>query len=122
LGKKIDTHLGEQNANESSSLHLLIPPPQSGVVFPPPINSIPYRETDDPKESESINNSTALRDTPTPSSYACKPPPPFPNPLNGKKVQPHFDKIRETFPQVKIKFSLLDTIQQMLPMPIFLEI
>ena len=43
------------------------------------------------------------------------------NRLRNKKNQPHVDKIRETFSQVKINILLLNAIQQMPPYAKFLK-
>ena len=71
------------------------------------------------KGSDSIDDSTSRKDTPTPSSWVSQPPPLFPNQLMGKKAQSHVDKIRETFSQVKMNIRLLDVIQQMPPIRVF---
>ena len=92
--------MGEQNANEFSSPSSSSPSPQSGDVTPTPIDSIPSKMVNDPKESESTNDFTSPRETPTPSSYAFTSPPPFPNQFKMKKAQSHVDKIRKTFSQV----------------------
>jgi len=46
--------------------------------------------------------------------------PPFSDRLK-KKDQAHFEKMRETFSQVKINIPLLDTIQQIPPCARFLK-
>jgi len=78
-----------------------------------PIDSTPSRELDEPKKSESINNSTPPRDAPAPYPCASKTPPPFPNRMKWKKAQSQVYKIRKTFFVIKINVPLLDAIQQM---------
>jgi len=86
LGKRVDTIVGEQNENDfhspSSSLSYL----QCDDMLPSLIVQILSKEADKPKESESIDDSTSPRDSPTPSICVSKPPPLFPNRLKGKKV------------------------------------
>ena len=74
----------EQNENGSPSLLSSSPSPQSCNVVPTSIDSIPSKKVDDPKEGESINDSTPPRDTSTPSSCASKPHHSFPNRLKEK--------------------------------------
>jgi len=121
LGKKFDTHVGEQNENDSPSPSATLPPAQSGDVFPSPLIQIPSNDGDGCKQGESIYDSTYPKDFPTPCPCVIKPSPPFPNLLKGKKVQSHVDKIRKTFSQVKTNIPLLDVIQQMPHMLAFLK-
>jgi len=59
LGKNVNTHVGEKNINESSSPLSSSPSPQSSDMTPTLMDSIPSKEVHDPKESESINDSTS---------------------------------------------------------------
>ena len=77
LGKKVDTHVGEQNKNESPSLSSSLHSPQGYDVLPSPVDLTPSKEVNDLKESESINDSTSPRDASTPSPWDSKPPPSF---------------------------------------------
>ena len=93
-GKKIDTHVGEQNVNKSPFPSSSLPSPQSDDVCLFPM--IP-KDVDDPKESGLIHDSTSPKDSPMPSCSVATLPPSFPNWLKGKKVQSYIDKITETF-------------------------
>ena len=73
--------MGEQDVNESPSLPSSLLSAQSDDACLSPM--IP-KDVDDPKESESINNSTSPKDSPIPSCSVARPPPPFPNRLKGK--------------------------------------
>ena len=90
-------------------------------MFPSLMIQIPSKDVDGPKESKSIHDSAAPKDSPTPSTCVARPPPPFPDRLKGKKVQYCIDRIRETFCQVKVNIPLLDVIQQMPLMLTFLN-
>jgi len=120
-GKKVDSHVVEQNDNDSPSLLSSCPPPRSDDVFPSPIIQISLKDVGRLKERESIYDSTSLKDSLTPLCVA-KPSPSLSNWLKWKKVQSHTNKIRETFSQVKINIHLLDVIQQMPLMLAFLNI
>ena len=102
LGKKVGTHVHEQNKNDPPSPSSSLPSPQSDDVFPSLIIQIPSEDVDEPKEGELIHDFTSPKDSPTPSTCVTRPPSPFPNRLKGKKVQSHVDKIREMFSQIKI--------------------
>jgi len=80
-----------------------------------PMVPIRSMEVDEPKETESVHNSTSLMDSPNPSPCVSKPSPPFPSWLKGKKVQSHVEKIREILSEIKINIPLLDLIQQIPP-------
>jgi len=58
----VDTYVGEQIVNESPSPSSCPPSPQRNDVTPTPIDSIPSKEVDDLKKSESVNDSTLPRD------------------------------------------------------------
>jgi len=112
-GKKVDTHVGEQQANElpspaPSSLSLLCVD-----VNPTTVDALPSKEVDNSKGDEPIDDSMPPTGIPTSSPCDSATPPSFSNRLKGKKSQTHVDKIREIFSQVKINIPLLDVIQQM---------
>jgi len=121
LGKKADTHVGEQDVTDSPFPSSSLPYPQGDEIYPSPMIQILSEDVDGPKESKSVHDSTSPKDPLTPSTGVTRPPPPFPNQLKGKKVQSYVDKIRKTFSQVKINILLLDVIQQMPPYAHFLK-
>jgi len=118
-GKKVDTHVGEPQANELPSPAPSSPTPPCVVVNPTVVDALPPKEVDDSKGDESNDSSTPPKSIPTSSPCVSAPPPPFPNRLKGKKTQTHVDKIREVFSQVKVNIPLLDAIQQMPLTPVF---
>jgi len=106
LGKKIDTHMGEQQALSSLS-------PPCVDVDPTTVDALPSKEVNNSEGDEPIDDSMPSTGIPTLSPCVSAPPHPFSNQLKGKKSQTHVDKIREIFSQVKINIPLLDGIQQM---------
>ena len=109
--KKIDTHVGEQQANELPSLApSALPSPCVDVKNPTTVDMLPSKEVDNSEGDEPIDDFMPPMGIPTPSSCVSAPPPPFPNRLKGKKSQTHVDKIGEIFSQVKINIPLLDAI------------
>jgi len=120
LGKKVDTHVGEQEVHElpSPAPSSLSPP---CVDMNPTVDVLPSKEVNDSKGDEPNDGSTPPKSIPTSSPCVSAPPPPFFNQLKGKKLQTHVDKIREVFSQVKINIPILDAIQQMPPYAHFLK-
>jgi len=120
-GKKVDTHVGEQQANE-------LPSPAPSCLSPlcvdvnlTTVDALPSKEVDNSEGDEPIDDSMPLTGIPIPSPCVSAPPPSFPNRLKGKKSQTHVDKIREIFSQVKMNIPLLDAIRQMPPYARFLK-
>jgi len=110
LGKKVDTHVGEQQANELPSPAPSSLSPPCVDVNPATVDALPSKEVDNSKGDESIDDSMPPTGIPTPSPCVSAPPPSFPNRLKGKKSQTHVNKIGEIFSQVKINIPLLDAI------------
>jgi len=109
-GKKVDTHVGEPQANELPSPASSSSSPQCVDVNPTTVDAPPSKELDNSEVDEPIDDSMPPTGIPTPSPCVSAPPLPFPNRLKGKKSQTHVDKIREIFSQVKINIPLLDAI------------
>ena len=120
-GKKVDTHVGEPQANELPSPGPSSLSPQCVDVNPTNVDAPPSKEVDNSEGDEPIDDSMPPTGIPTPSPCVSVAPPPFPNRLKGKKSQTDVDKIRKFFSQVKINISLLDAIQQMPPYARFLK-
>jgi len=86
LGKKVDNYMFEQEVNESPSSSSSLPSSQGDDVCLFPMIPITSKDMEEPKESESIHDSTSPKDSPNASSGVTRPPPPFPNKLKGEKV------------------------------------
>jgi len=121
LGKKVDTHVGDQQENE-------LPSPTSSSlstpcvdVNPTTIDALPSKGVGNSEGEEPIDDSIPPKGIPTPSTCASTPAAPFFNWLKDKKAQNHIDEIRKIFSQVKINIPLLDVIQQTLPNARFLK-
>jgi len=123
-GKKVDTYVGEHDVDVSPSSSFSFPSSQecdSHDVSTYPCNPPPSKDLEDHKENDFLDtiDSTSSKATLTFSPKALKPSPPFLT--ERKKIQSHVEKIREIFSQIKITIALLDVIQQMLCMLVFLK-
>jgi len=101
LGKKVDTHMGEQDVKDSPSPSSSPPFLQGDDICPSLMIQIPSKDVDGPKESESFHNSTSPNDSSSPFTGVIRPPPPFPNRLNGKRCNFMLTRLGRLFSKLR---------------------
>lgn len=120
-GKQVDNNIcdiSDDALNPSSSTSI---PSSPAITSEEKSNSEPATDNSEKSSEKEANETDKNKSVPTVSDQTYKPKAPFPHRLTKKKDEGQFEKIRETFSQVKINIPLLDAINQMPPYAKFLK-